>query len=78
MPRVVIAIRYIDVDFTFGLPDYVRIFVKSRFTVFSSSDDGLSNFYSYGAPLWLKSKCPQTQTYFQRQPTEGNMSVFAG
>ena len=33
-PRVDIAIRYIEVDFTFGLPDYVRViekFVISRF-----------------------------------------------
>ena len=34
LPRVDIVIRYIEVDFTFGLPDYVRYieqFVKSRF-----------------------------------------------
>ena len=33
-PRVDIVIRYIEVDFTFGLPDYVRYieeFVISRF-----------------------------------------------
>ena len=34
MPRVDIVIRYIEVDFTFGLADYVcyiEEFVKSRF-----------------------------------------------
>ena len=34
LPRVDIVIRYIEVDFTFGLPDYVRYieeFVMSRF-----------------------------------------------
>ena len=34
LPRVDIVIRYIEVDFTFGLPDYVRYiekFVISRF-----------------------------------------------
>ena len=39
--RVDIVIRYIEVDFTFGLPDYVRYieeFVISRFVI--------SRFYS--------------------------------
>ena len=39
--RVVTLIRYIDVDFTFGLPDHVRYieeFVLSRFVI--------SRFYS--------------------------------
>ena len=39
--RVDIVIRYIEVDFTFGLPEYVRYieeFVKSRFVI--------SRFYS--------------------------------
>ena len=39
--RADIVIRYIEVDFTFGLPDYVRYieeFVKSRFVI--------SKFYS--------------------------------
>ena len=34
LPRVDIVIRYIQVDFTFGLPDYLRYteeFVISRF-----------------------------------------------
>ena len=34
LPRVDIVLRYIEVDFTFGLPDYVRYieeFVISRF-----------------------------------------------
>ena len=34
LPRVDIVIHYIEVDFTFGLPDYVRYieeFVISRF-----------------------------------------------
>ena len=41
LSRVDIAIRYIEVDFTFGLPDYVRYieeFVISRFVI--------SRFYS--------------------------------
>ena len=41
LPRVGIVIRYIEVDFTFGLPDYVRYieeFVISRFVI--------SSFYS--------------------------------
>ena len=36
MPRVDIVIRCIEVDFTFGLPDYVRYieeFVISRFVL---------------------------------------------
>ena len=40
--RVDIVIRYIEVDFTFGLPDYVRYideFVTSRFVI--------SRFYPY-------------------------------
>ena len=34
LPRVDVVIRYIEVDFTFGVPDYVRYieeFVISRF-----------------------------------------------
>ena len=41
LPSVDIVIRYIEVDFTFGLPDYVRYieeFVMSRFVI--------SRFYS--------------------------------
>ena len=41
LSRVDIVIRYIEVDFTFGLPDYVRYieeFVMSRFVI--------SRFYS--------------------------------
>ena len=41
LSRVDIVIRYIEVDFTFGLPDYVRCiedFVISRFII--------SRFYS--------------------------------
>ena len=41
LSRVDIVIRYIEVDFTFGLPDYVRYieeFVPSRFVI--------SRFYS--------------------------------
>ena len=41
LSRVDIVIRYIEVDFTFGLPDYVRCieeFVTSRFVI--------SRFYS--------------------------------
>ena len=41
LPRVDIVIRYIEVDFTFGFPDYVRYieeFVISRFVI--------SRFYS--------------------------------
>ena len=41
LSRVDIVIRYIEVDFTFGLPDYVRYieeFVTSRFVI--------SRFYS--------------------------------
>ena len=36
LPRVDIVIRYIKVDFTFGLPDYLRYieeFVISRFVI---------------------------------------------
>ena len=36
LPRVDIVIRYIEVDFTFGLPDYIRYieeFVKLRFII---------------------------------------------
>ena len=41
LPHVDIVIRYIEIDFTFGLPDYVRYieeFVISRFVI--------SRFYS--------------------------------
>ena len=41
LPRVDIVIRYTEVDFTFGLPDYVRYieeFVMSKFVI--------SRFYS--------------------------------
>ena len=41
LPRVDVAIRYIEVDFTFGVPNYVRYyeeFVISRFVI--------SKFYS--------------------------------
>ena len=50
LPRVHIIIRYIEVDFTFGLPDYVRYieeFVVSRFV--------LSRFYSIHFTVTLAS-----------------------
>ena len=43
LPRVDIVIHYIEVDFAFGLPDYVRYieeFVISRFVIH------VSRFYS--------------------------------
>ena len=46
LSRVDIVIRYIEVDFTFGLPDYVRYreeFVISRFVI---SRFVISRFYS--------------------------------
>ena len=50
LPRVRIVIRYIEVDFTFGLPDYVRYieeFAISRFV--------LSRFYSIHFTVTLAS-----------------------
>ena len=49
--RVDIAFRYIEVDFTFGLPEYVRYieeFVISRFVIsrFVISRFVISRFYS--------------------------------
>ena len=38
LSRVDIVIRYIEVDFTFGLPDYVR-YIEARYYV-------ISRFYS--------------------------------
>ena len=50
LPSVDIVIRYIDVDFSFGLPDYVRYieeFVISRFYCIKPLSTSLRGFSFY-------------------------------
>ena len=73
LPRVDIAIRYIEVDFTFGLPDYVRYieeFVISRFVI--------SRFYSIHFLIKLRYNEPRYNEYCNFGRDVKSRSLYRG